>query len=75
MSGGSISYQNYYWPLVDQLDFFAYAPVDNGYVTVHETNPPKFTATMPLTNDHSGLDQEDMMEFIYAYSPDKDKSE
>lgn len=74
MSGGSISYHNYYWPLVDQLDFFAYAPVDNGYVVVQETNPPKFTATMPLTNVHSGLDQEDMMEFIFAYSPDKDKS-
>lgn len=70
------SYRNFYWPLKDNLDFFAYAPASVDYVTVdYATNPPVFTVTMPLTN--TGTDkwqQESMKEFMYAYTPDRGKA-
>ena len=72
---GSYDYLDYYWPVVDHLDFFACAPVDNGYVTVHhETNPPGFTAEMPLSNTGDEPNLEKMSEFMYAYVADKEKS-
>ena len=41
VNGNAASYDNYYWPLTNSLDFFAYAPVGNGYVEPnYSTNPP-----------------------------------
>ena len=70
------AYNNYYWPLIESLDFFAYAPVNNGYVEMnYQNNPPSFTATMPLTNTGSAaVHQDTMKEFMYAYVPDQNKS-
>ena len=69
-------YLDYYWPIEHSLDFFAFAPSDCGYVTVdNQTNPPTFTAEMPLTNTGiTDVHQEDMKEFMYAYTSGKDKS-
>ena len=68
-------YESYYWPLTNSLDFFSYAPVDNGYVNPdYSTNPPKFTATMPLTNTDATVHQDAMKEFMFAYNPNKDKA-
>ena len=73
--GNTASYDNYYWPLTNSLDFFAYAPVGNGYVEPnYSTNPPKFTATMPLTNTDTAVHQDAMKEFMFAYVPNKDKT-
>ena len=69
------AYRDYYWPLGSSLDFFAYAPVSNGYVTVDASvNPPEFTATLPLENTGGTLNQENIKEFTYAYAYDRDKS-
>lgn len=69
------AYREYYWPLERSLDFFAYAPVSNGYVTVDASvNPPEFTATLPLGNAGGGVNQENIREFTYAYAYDRDKS-
>ena len=72
----------YFWPIETSLDFFACAPsgYNNpsscGYVTINTaTNPPTFTATMPLTNTGSGTHQENMKEFMYAYTPGRDKTQ
>lgn len=69
------AYREYYWPLDRSLDFFAYAPVSSGYVTVDASvNPPEFTATLPLSNNAGAVNQENMKEFTYAYAYDRDKS-
>lgn len=68
-------YKDYYWPLVESLDFFAYAPSSCDYVAVDtETNPPTFTATMLPEEAGKGPDLETMKEFMYAYAPGKNKS-
>ena len=70
------SYTNYYWPIQGSLDFFAAVPSNCGYVTVNpNTNPPTFTANMPLSNDSGTVNQENMKEFMYAYTPDREKSQ
>lgn len=73
---GSDGYKDYYWPVHGSLDFFAYTPSDNGYITVNSAvNPPTFTASMPLSNTGSGtVHQENMREFMYAYTTGQDKS-
>lgn len=70
------AYKDYYWPVQGSLDFFAYVPSNNGYVTVNSAvNPPTFTATMPLVNTGSGIvHQGNMKEFMYAYITGQDKS-
>lgn len=66
------TYKKYYWPLATALDFFAYAPSSTEYVTVdHSTNPPTFTADMPLTNTGEGNHQDKIKEFMYAYTPSR----
>ena len=72
---GESGYQSFYWPLEGTLDFFAYAPSDNGYVQINSSvNPPTFTATMPMTNTEGTVHQENMKEFLYAYTPARDKT-
>lgn len=68
-------YKNYYWPLATSLDFFAYAPSSPEYVTVdNSTNPPTFTATLPLTNTGENKHQENIKEFMYAYTSGRQQS-
>ena len=72
---GDVGYRSFYWPIEGSLDFFAYAPSGNGYVEVNSAvNPPKFTAGMPLSNTGEGVNQENMKEFLYAYTPGRDKT-
>ena len=72
---GDGGYKKFYWPLEGALDFFAYAPSNNGYVQVNPAaNPPQFTADMPLTNTGETVHQENMKEFLYSYAPDRDKT-
>lgn len=65
---------NYYWPMLDALDFFAYMPndlsgsvVDADNVSYLPGSGPMFTCTMPSTSEG----QDDKSEFIYAYVTDK----
>lgn len=68
------TYEEYYWPLDQSLDFFAYAPVSNEYVTVNSSvNPPEFTATLPLQNTGT-VSQDNIREFAYAYANDRDRT-
>lgn len=72
---GDGGYRYFYWPLEESLDFFAYAPSNNGYVEINSAvNPPQFTARLPLSNTHGTVHQENMKEFLYAYTPDRDRT-
>lgn len=72
---GDGGYRDYYWPLAESLDFFAYAPSSNGYVEVNSAvNPPQFTARMPLSNNQGTVHQGNIKEFLYAYTPGRDKT-
>ncbi len=68
VSGG---YKNYYWPLATSLDFFA--STHSEHIKVNsQTNPPTFTATLPLINTGNDIShQENMKEFMYAYTSDR----
>ena len=71
-SEGSGAYLHYYWPFNSNVDFFAYAPHNCSYVTLdNSSNPPAFTASMPLENTGTGVHLDNMKEFIYAYTPDR----
>ena len=73
---GSSKYVDYFWPLGKSIDMFAYAPLYCGYVSVdNSANPPAFTAIMPTTNSGQGTHQNNMKEFIYAYTPDREKTQ
>lgn len=75
-SGSTGSYKSYLWPLGGELDFFAYAPASQKYVSIdYNTNPPTFTATVPLSNKNGTENQENMTEFMYAYTPDRSKAQ
>lgn len=71
----SSGYKSYYWPIDTSLDFFA--STHSEHVTVNsETNPPTFTATLPLVNTGDGIShQENMKEFMYAYTPGRTASQ
>ena len=72
---GDEGYKSYFWPLAASLDFFAYTPVGNGYVTIDYTlNPPAFTVDMPLANTGTGVNQENIKEVMYAYTPGRKSS-
>lgn len=76
-NAGQYKYMEYYWPIGHSLDFFAYAPSDCSYVEVNvQSNPPAFTATIPLSNadTENEVHQDNMKEFMYAYAPGQDKS-
>lgn len=75
-NGSTGSYKSYLWPLGGELDFFAYAPSSQKYVTFdYGTNPPTFTAQLPLSNIGGTENQDNMTEFMYAYTPDWSKSQ
>ena len=64
LSSGSPVWKNYYFPLESTVDFFAYVSQD--YVTVSKTtNPPTFSAELPLL----GAQTDEVKEFMYAYTP------
>lgn len=76
-NAGQYKYMEYYWPIGHSLDFFASAPSDCSYVEFNDqSNPPAFTATMPLSNadTENEVHQDNMREFMYAYAPGQDKS-
>ncbi len=69
-------YKDYYWPLQGALDFLATAPSVCSYVDVNTgTYPPTLTVNMPLSNTGGTLNQENMKEFMYAYTPNREKSQ
>lgn len=64
LSSGKPAWKNYYFPLESTVDFFAYVP--QGYVTVSKTtNPPTFSAELPLLSAQTDV----VKEFMYAYTP------
>lgn len=64
LPSGSPAWKNYYFPLEGTVDFFAYVP--QGYVTVSKTtNPPTFSAELPLLSAQT----DEVKEFMYAYTP------
>lgn len=69
-------FQKYYWPMVDELNFFAYMPsdvtgsvVDASTISCTEAEGPSFSLKVPATS--AGQDGKD--EFIYAYEKGKKK--
>lgn len=64
LSSDSPAWKNYYFPLEGTVDFFAYVP--QGYVIVSKTtNPPTFSAELPLLSAQT----DKVKEFMYAYTP------
>jgi hypothetical protein len=70
-------FQKYYWPMVAELNFFAYMPantansvVPSSDVSCTQADGPKFSVTLPATS--GGQDGKD--EWIYAYEQGKSKA-
>lgn len=73
----AVKLYNCYWPFNYSLDFFAYMPMypDLSKTAVSNlsysaTNGPSFSCTLPLSEE----DQENITEFMYAYTTDKSAS-
>ncbi|MBP3425201.1 MAG: fimbrillin family protein [Rikenellaceae bacterium] len=67
-----------YWPHNIELDFFAYAPWSNKLNTTcftlgdfAPTTGPSFSCDLPLSNVGGTINQDNLQEFVYAYSPGK----
>jgi hypothetical protein len=67
-SGGTFTCTTkYYWPESESLDFYAYAPADNGQVTY--TNYKTFTVTPT-----AGTDPANQVDLVYAATKGKNKA-
>lgn len=80
---------DYYWPNNGALNFFAYMPMtdellSNGVTIENYTvgTGPVFTVTLPLANEdktnaatNAPITQDNICEFIYAYTPDATSTE